>query len=101
MFQAANDADRWVIRLHWSSCAQGGLHQTGSAGSRSARASGRTAGSGARRARSEAIYTTARRASHDTGVDAAEGSARLGSLNIGVGDGQVIACLLYTSPSPR
>src|ERR1039458_5044506 len=91
MFQAANDADGWVIRLHRSACAQGGLHQTGSAGARASRASGGAAGPGARCASSEATYTTARCASHDTCVDAAERSASLGSLNIGVGDGQVIA----------
>ncbi len=91
MFQTANDADRWVVRLHRSSCAQGGLHQAGRAGACSARASGRAAGSGAGCARSEATYTPTRSASHDTGVDAAEGGASLGSLNVGVGDGKVVA----------
>src|ERR1022692_183121 len=91
MFQTANHGNRWVIRLHRRSCAESGLHQTGSAGAGSTRASGGAAGARARCARSEAAYTTARCASHNAGVDAAEGSASLRSLNIGVGDGQVIA----------
>src|ERR1019366_665896 len=91
MLHSAYRGNRRVIRLHRSSCAEGGLHQTGGACACSSRASGCAAGSRARGASSEAAYTPARRASHDSCIDAAEGSASLGSLNIGVGDGQVIS----------
>src|ERR1017187_3130972 len=91
MLQVANHADRRVIRLHRSSCAEGGLYQTGRACSRASRATGRAAGSRTRCAGPEATHTTARRASHDSRVNAAERSACLGSLNVGVGDGQVIS----------